>query len=176
MAGLYAPIITVSPTPFISVISAGGDVTSYAEIQETQGTITYEADSVFYQATTIAQINEPIDVDIYDSNGELSKNKRINLADPNQIQPSKNIDLKADPIIFNGRTRINLNILPQEDIRLYFITKQLEPSDFLECGNDFFSEDFLDTYGFFNDYDDEIKEGIEDIRNGLEDNCTDIEF
>tara|TARA_R110000765_G_scaffold209361_2_gene314533 strand:+ start:584 stop:1114 length:531 start_codon:yes stop_codon:yes gene_type:complete len=174
MAGLYAPIITVSPTPLISVISAGGNVTSYEEIQESQGTVIYQANEIVYQATTIAQINEPIDVEIYDADGEVAKNKRINVADPNQFQPSKNIDIKSEPLVFNGRTRINLNILPLEDIRLYFVTNQLEPTNFLKGGENFFSEDFLDTYGFFSDYDEEIQEKVDVIREGLENNSADI--
>ena len=174
MAGLYAPIITVSPTPFISVDTS--DLTSYDEIQETQGTIVYQAESLYFQANTIDQINEPIDVEIYNADGKLEKNKRVNVADTNQFQPIKNIDLKKEPIIFDGRTRINLNLLPLENIKLYFNTRQLEPTDFLKGGADFFSEDFLDTYGFFDDYDDKIQENIREIRQGLENNSADIGF
>jgi hypothetical protein len=155
MAGVYNPTVTVSPTALISVTTA--DLTSYEEIQETQGTINYEADALYYQANSIEQINQPIDVDIYNSNGDLAKTSQINPADPNQFQTSKDIDLAESPIIFDGRTRINLNLLPFEKVKLYFTTQQIEPSDFLKGGNDFFSEDFLTTYGFFQDYEDEIK-------------------
>jgi len=168
MAGSYAPTVTVSPTSLIAVTTS--DLTSYDEIQETQGTINYEAESIYFQANSIEQINEPIDVEIYDSNGNLDKNKRINVADPNQFLPSKNIDLKNDPLIFNGRTRLNLNLLPNEQIRLYFKTQQTEPSDFLEGGGDFFSEDFLDTYGFFEDYDTEVRRDVSKMKNGLNGN------
>ncbi len=102
----------------------------------------------------------------------MDRTKRINLADPNQFQPVKDIDLNNDPIIFNGRTRLNLNLLPNENIKLYFKTQQVEPSDFLEGGKKFFSKDFLDTYGFFQDYDDEVRDDIITMKNGLEDdNC-----
>ena len=165
MAGSYAPTVTVSPTPLIAVTTS--DLTSYDEIQATQGTINYEAESFYFQANSIEQINEPIDVEIYDTNGDLDKNKRINVADPNQFLPSKNIDLKDDPLIFNGRTRLNLNLLPNEQIRLYFRTQQTEPSDFLEGGREFFNEDFLDTYGFLEDYDVEVRSEINVMKNGL---------
>ena len=157
MAGSYAPIITVSPTPFIAVTT--NDLTPYAEIQETQGTINYEAESLYLQANSIAQINEPLDVEMYDSNGKLDKTKRINVADPNQFQTSKDIDLKDNPIIFNGRSRLNLNLLPNENIRL-------------QGAKTFFSEDFMDTYGFFNDYDDEVREEIKIMKNGMNGNRT----
>jgi hypothetical protein len=170
MAGNYAPTITVSPTPLISVTT--GDLTTYEEIQETQGTVSYEAKSIYFQANTVAQINEPIDIETYNADGNLDRTKRINLADPNQFQPVKDIDLNNDPIIFNGRTRLNLNLLPNENIKLYFKTQQVEPSDFLEGGKKFFSKDFLDTYGFFQDYDDEVRDDIITMKNGLEDdNC-----
>ena len=170
MAGTYAPTITVSTTPLIAVTTS--DLTTYDEIQETQGTINYEAESLYIQANSIAQINEPLNLEMYDSNGKLNKNKRINVADPTQFQPSKNIDFKDNPIIFDGRTRLNLNLLPNESLRLYFKTKQTEPSDFLEGGKNFFSEDFLDTYGFFQDYDDEVREDINKMKKGINGNTT----
>ena len=120
MAGSYAPTVTVSPTPLIAVTTS--DLTTYDEIQETQGTINYEAQSLYFQANSIEQVNEPIDIEIYDANGELDKTKRINVADPTQFQPVKDIDFKNDPLIFNGRTRLNLNLLPNENIKLYFQT------------------------------------------------------
>jgi len=174
MAGTYNPIITVSPTALISVTTA--DLTSYEEIQETQGTINYEADALYYQAESIEQINEPIDVETYSANGDLGKSKQINVADPNQFQTAKDIDLTENPIIFDGQTRINLNLLPLENVKLYFTTQQIEPSDFLKGGENFFSEDFLDTYGFFNEYESEIKKDVDlaksTINNGYnESNC-----
>jgi len=169
MAGSYAPTVTVSPTPLIAVTTS--DLTSYDEIQETQGTINYKAESLYFQANSIEQINEPIDVEIYDSNGKLDKNKRINVADPNQYLPVKDIDFKDDPLIFNGRTRLNINLLPNENIKLYFKTQQTEPSDFLEGAKEFFSEDFLDTYGFFEDYDNEVRNDITNMKNGLNGDC-----
>ena len=168
MAGSYAPTVTVSPTPLIAVTTS--DLTTYDEIQETQGTINYEAESLYFQANSIEQVNEPIDVEMYDSNGDLDKTKRINVADPSQFQPVKDIDFKNDPLIFNGRTRLNINLLPNENIKLYFKTQQTEPSDFLEGGKKFFSEDFLDTYGFFTDYDDEVRNDITIMKNGLNGN------
>ena len=58
MAGVYNPTVTVSPTALISVTTA--DLTSYEEIQETQGTINYEADALYYQANSIEQINQRV--------------------------------------------------------------------------------------------------------------------
>ena len=72
----------------------------------------------------------------------------------------------------DSSTRLNLNLLPNENIKLYFQTQQTEPSDFLEGGKKFFSEDFLDTYGFFQDYDDEVREDINKMKNGINGNRT----
>lgn len=171
MAGNYAPTITVSPTPLISVTTS--DLTSYDEIQETQGTISYQANSIYFQTETIEQVNEPLDLEIYDADGNLKKTKQINPTDPNQYLPVKNINLENDPIIFDGRTRLNLNILPNENIKLYFQTRQVEPSDLLkENTRKFFSEDFLKTYDFFQDYDSEIRKENGEIKEELNgDDC-----
>ena len=165
MAGVYAPSLKFNANTWVSVKTA--DLTSYEEIQETQGTIMYRAESLYFQTTSIDQINEPIDVEIYDSSGSLERNKRVNVADTYQFQPAINIDLIKNPIIFNGRTRLVLNLLPKEKIKLYFKTVQLEPSDLLKGGNNFFSEDFLDTYGFFQGYSDEINTKIVSVNDEL---------
>lgn len=161
MAGTYAPTITVQAEPFISVTTT--DLTPYSEIQETQGAISYQATEVYYQAETIEQINAPIIVQQYDSDGVLNNESRINVANPNQFQTSKNIDLKSEPITFDGRTRINVELFPNENLKLYFQTQRVESSDFLKGGKKFFSQDFLKTYGFFEQYDSQIKRDIDDM-------------
>ncbi len=161
MAGTYAPTITVQAEPFISVTTT--DLTPYSEIQETQGAISYQATELYYQAETIEQINAPIIVQQYDSDGVLNNESRINVANPNQFQTSKNIDLKSEPITFDGRTRINVELFPNENLKLYFQTQRVESSDFLKGGKKFFSQDFLKTYGFFEQYDNQIKGDIDDM-------------
>lgn len=161
MAGTYAPTITVQAEPFIAVTTS--DLTPYSEIQETQGAISYQATELYYQAQTVEQINTPIIVQQYDSDGVLNNESRINVANPNQFQPVKNIDLNSEPITFDGRTRINLVLFPNENLKLYFKTQRVESSDFLKGGNKFFSKDFLKTYGFFEQYDSEIKGDIDDM-------------
>ncbi len=161
MAGTYAPTITVQAEPFIAVTTS--DLTPYSEIQETQGAISYQATELYYQAQTVEQINAPIIVQQYDSDGVLNNESRINVANPNQFQPVKNIDLNSEPINFDGRTRINLELFPNENLKLYFKTQRVESSDFLKGGKKFFSKDFLKTYGFFEQYDSEIKGDIDDM-------------
>ena len=45
---VYSPTITQSATPFIQVTTS--DLTPYSEIQQTQGTIMYEATNLYYKA------------------------------------------------------------------------------------------------------------------------------
>tara|TARA_B100001094_G_scaffold329796_1_gene393385 strand:+ start:2099 stop:2623 length:525 start_codon:yes stop_codon:yes gene_type:complete len=161
----YSPTITTSSSPFIQVTTS--DLTPYTEIQETQGSITYEATNIYYKADSIDQINAPIIVSSYNSDGNLNNFKQINVADPTQFQTVKNIDLSKEPIIFNGRTRIDIDLFPQENVNLYFDTQQVESADFLKEGKKFFSQDFMETYGFFDDYNDEIGEDIEKMNNGI---------
>ena len=155
MAGTYAPTITVQSEPFIAVTTS--DLTPYSEIQETQGTISYQATELYYQAETVEQVNAPIVVQQYNADGTLTNESKINLTNPNQFQTAKDIDLQENPITFNGRTRINVELFPNENLRLYFKTQRVEASDFLKGGKKFFSQDFLKTYGFFEQYDTKIK-------------------
>tara|TARA_Y100000114_G_C11763768_1_gene331726 strand:+ start:7803 stop:8327 length:525 start_codon:yes stop_codon:yes gene_type:complete len=170
---VYSPTITQSATPFIQVTTS--DLTPYSEIQQTQGTIMYEATNLYYKANSIEQINAPITVSAYDSDGKLNNYKQINVADPNQYQPSKNIDLSKESIIFDGRIKIDIKLFPQESVNLYFDTVQLESSDFLREGKEFFSKDFMETYGFFDDYNEEIGEDIKKANDGLNNSLNEVD-
>jgi hypothetical protein len=165
MAGTYTPTITTSTTPFIAVTTS--DLTPYTEIQETQGSIVYQAESLYYKADSVEQINAPIVVQKYNSNGKLNNTSQVNLTDVNQFQTVKNIDLKETPIVFDGRTRINIPLFPNENVQLLFKTQRVESADFLKGGNKFFSKDFLETYDFFEDYEEEIKSDIDSINGEL---------
>lgn len=112
MAGDYTPTITVQSEPFVAVTTS--DLTPYSEIQETQGNISYQATDLYYQAETLEQINAPIIVQQYNADGTLTSESQINVTDPNQYQTVKDIDLSKKPITFDGRTRINVRLFPNE--------------------------------------------------------------
>lgn len=161
MATAYNPTVTTSPTPYISVASV--DATTYESIQESQGSVNYKVESIYVYGNNIIEINEPIIIKKYNSDGTLSESKMFNLADPNQFQSSRFIDLKNSNLIFDGRTRLEVFVKGGSSLRLYFNCVKLEPSDFLKKGGDFFEDGFLKTYGFFEDYEDEINDNINEI-------------
>ena len=92
--GTFNPTISTSIIPYVQILSA--DRTSYEEIQASQGVANYKAEHLYVKTENIEQLNEPITVQNYNVNGTQTENKRFNLADTNQYQPSKNIDLKKD--------------------------------------------------------------------------------
>ena len=165
MATLYTPTVTNSPTPFISVQSV--DSTTYQSIQESQGSINYKVSSMYVQGADVFAINEPIVVQKYNSNGTLAESKMFNLADPNQRQNSRFIDLKNSNLIFDGRTRLDVVVASRSSLRIYFNCVKLEPANFLKGGDELFDNGFLKTYGFFQDYKDEIDYNVSKIQNGI---------
>ena len=169
----YTPTITTSATPFIAVTTS--DLTPYTEIQETQGSIMYEATGLYFKASSIEQVNEPVIVARYNADGNLNDFKKINVADPNQFQPVKNIDLSDEPIIFDGRVKLDIKLLPLSSVELYFDTQEIGGGDLLKDRGQFFSEDFMETYGFFQDYNDEIVEDIEKMNNGVNSPITETD-
>lgn len=165
MATLYVPTITNSATPFISVQSI--DSTSYESIQESQGSISYKVESMYVQGASIDEINEGIVVQKYNSNGSFADSTMFNLGDPYQRQNTKFVCLKNSNLIFDGRTRLEIVLYPLSSLRLYFNCIKIEPANFLKNGNDFFDNGFLKTYGFFNDYEEQIRERLNNNANGL---------
>lgn len=164
-ANLYLPTITNSATPFISVQSV--DSTTYESIQESQGSISYKVDSMYIQAATIDEINEPITIQKYNVDGTLAESIMVNLADPNQRQASRFIDLKSTNLIFDGRTRLEILVSGNSSYRIYFNCTKIEPANFLKGKDDLFDNGFLKTYGFFKDYKNEIEERLNETAEGL---------
>jgi len=154
MAGTYTPTVIISPTPFVSFTPSG--VTTYNEIAQSQGAIKYKIDTMYIKAKNITQINRPITFQKYGANGDLANIVEVNLTSPSQYQPAKNIELSDKNIIFDGEMRMSVVIEPNEIIHIIFQITSTEPSIYLKEDGRFFSEDFLDTYGFLGEYSDKI--------------------
>ena len=136
-------------------------------VSQTKNTIPLLTNEQLLNNETIEQINAPITVQQYNADGTLTNESQINVTDPNQFQTVKDIDLSKKPIKFDGRTRINVRLFPNEKLKLYFRTQRVESSDFLKGGKKFFSQDFLKTYGFFEEYDTQIKSDNEKMNGQL---------
>ena len=159
MAGTYAPTVIVQATPFVSFTTS--DLTTYAEITQSQGTVQYKIDTMYIKSKNINQINRPITFQQYGANGDLKNILEVNLMSPSQFQPAKNIDLSKKNIIFDGNMRMDVVVEPNEVIDIFFKVTKSEGSMFLKEGKEFFSEDFLDTYGFLGEYSDKINDSTE---------------
>jgi len=167
MAGTYTPIVTVSTSPFLSFTT--GDLNTYEEIQETQGSVQYKVESMYIKSLSIDQINRPIKFQRYGANGDISSIEEVNLTDPAQYQPAKNINLSKKQIIFDGELRMEVIVLAGETIDIFFGVIQADNSMFLKEQKGSFSDDFLKTYGFFEQYSSEIKDDVNTIKKDLND-------
>jgi hypothetical protein len=161
MAGSYEPTVTVQAIPFVSFTT--GDSTSYKEITQAQGSTEYKVESLYIRAKTVSQINQPITFVRYGANGDVVNTVEVNLADPSQFQPAKNINLSKNNIIFDGTMRMDVFVKSEETIDILFEVQKSDSSQFLKDGAPFFSEDFLKTHGFYKEYSDEIKNTVKEI-------------
>jgi len=169
MAGLYTPIVTVSATPFVEFTT--GDLTTYEEIQKSQGSVQYKVESMYIKSISIDQINQPIKFQRYGSNGDICSISEVNLTDPAQFQPAKNVNLKQKDIIFDGNLRMEVVVLAGETIDILFGVTKAANSMFLK-DNRSYDDGFLKTYGFFQQYSNEIKEDVDAIKTDLKNGET----
>lgn len=169
MAGSYTPIVTVSATPFVAFTT--GDLTTYEEIQQSQGSVQYKVENLYIKSISIDQINRPIKFQRYSSNGDISSIAEVNLTDPAQFQPAKNVNLKKSDIIFDGNLRMEVVVLAGETIDIFFGVTQADNSMFLK-DNRSYNDGFLKTYGFFQQYSNEIKEDVDTIKTDLDNGET----
>jgi hypothetical protein len=131
------------------------DGTNYNAIQQSMGSYVYRIDQIYIAANSTAQILEPFIFERYDSNGDIEIVEVIPAIDPFQYQNAYNIEFQSKDFILDGRTKIEYNIKADQKVFINLKTMEINNSNFLNGKTDI-EEDFLKTYGFFNEYTEKI--------------------
>lgn len=160
MAGVYSPTVTTFPAPVVTIVSQ--DATSYETIQQSLTTTTYVAKAAEITATSNEQITQPVYFENYDSNGDLQSFNVAPTVDPFQYQTALTIDLGSRNVIFDGKTRMNVQLLGESSTNIEFDTAQVGPSGADELG------DALDDEALAEVFNSTIFRGIEDFQEGVE--------
>lgn len=160
MAGVYSPTVTVFPAPVVTIVSQ--DATSYETIQQSLTTTTYVAKAVEVTATSNDQITQPIYLENYDANGDLQNFNLAPSVDPYQYQTALAIDLSTKNVIFDGKTRMNVQLLGESTTNIEFDTAQVGPSGADELGG------ALDDEALAEIFNSTIFRGIEDFQENVE--------
>lgn len=160
MAGVYSPTVTVFPAPVVTIVSQ--DRTTYETIQQSLATTLYIASGVEITATSNDQISQPIEFSNYDVNGDLANFNIAPTIDPFQYQTAVSINLGERNIIFDGRTRMNVQLLGNSQSNLDFDVAQMSASGKDELGG------ALDDRSLKKVFDNTIFRGIEDFQEGVE--------
>jgi hypothetical protein len=147
---IFAPTITNYPDGVVTV--ASNDATPYNSIVQSMGSFMYEVKEMYLSSNNISQILQAYQFKTYDSNGTIDSFVDVPTIDPYQYQSSLFFKLTKDNVVFNGRTYLDFEVLPNESFYAIFYTKQLANRDLAPKTN-FFNNDF---FNLFNDYKDEI--------------------
>lgn len=119
----YAPIITSSIPP-LQVSMAGG--ISYNEFVYMLGVLNLQVKDFFLE-TGAAQINQNYQYTAYDSNGNANQHPLKPRKDPYQQQNSQYVNAGAAPVIFNGLSYMQFNILPRQLLSMILCVDQTDP-------------------------------------------------
>jgi hypothetical protein len=160
VAGVYAPTITSFALPFLTIRSQ--DDTRYDEIQQSLSTTTYLAQNVEITASSTDQISQPVVFENYDVNGDLSNFTLNPLVDPYQFQRALEVKLSDQNVIFDGKTKMNVQVLPNNSATLDFNVTQVSASGVDDLG------DSLDDEALAKIYDSTIFQGIEKFQENVE--------
>lgn len=161
MAGIYPPIITSFGVAFLKVESQ--DATSYDEIQQSLVNTIYLAENVEITGGTIEQVTQPVLFESYNVNGDLKNYNLTPTVDPYQYQGAVQISLSSQEIVFDGKTKMNIQVLPNNSAVLDFNVAEVSTSGVDDLG------DALDDEALSKIYDETIFKGIEKFQQGVED-------
>lgn len=169
---VHTPTVTTFPNGVVTIESE--DDTQYDTIQEALvGSHNYKIDNIYLKTNDVSQILEPITFRKFDSNGNVNEDKTVPTVDPFSFQPSIEIDFKGKENILDGRTEIVYNVKANETVYFYLDTTVIDNGTLLGEQKGF-NEDFLKTYDFFQEYDDQIVIDFNYDQKGVP-QCTDKE-
>lgn len=160
MAGVYSPTITVFPAPVVTIVSQ--DATTYETIQQSLTTTTYVATSVEITATSNEQITQPIEFSNYDVNGDITNFNVTPTVDPFQYQTAVELNLGERNVIFDGRTKMNVQLLGNSQTNLDFNVAEVSAAGADELGG------ALDDEALAEVFNSTIFRGIEEFQEGVE--------
>jgi hypothetical protein len=160
VAGVYSPTITTFPAPVVTIVSQ--DATTYETIQQSLTTTTYVATAVELTATSNEQLLQPVNFSNYDVNGDLANFTVAPASDPYQYQTALELDLGSRNIIFDGRTKMNVQVLGNSQVNIDFDVAQVSAAGADELGG------ALDDEALAEVFNSTIFRGIEDFQEGVE--------
>lgn len=152
--GIYLPTSTFYANGIYTVSS--NDSTPYFAIQNSMGSYLYGIFYIYIQSNTPEQLLQGLTFRTYDANGEIRTFLNTTVIDPYQYQNSLFVKPIRKDVVLNGRTSINFNLLPNENVNFIFYVNQLANSYLLKepsLLNDYF---FKQQYDYLNGFVDEV--------------------
>jgi hypothetical protein len=144
--GTYVPTITPSTSNAVSIYGDGA--TTYDELVNSMGSFLYEIKEIYLKANSNDQLLQPLRFYQFDANGRVDNYSQIVTVDPYQYQTSTVFKLIKDEVILNGRTTLNMELLPNESVSLVMYVNEISNKDFV-TKTDMFSDDFFKEYTNF---------------------------
>ena len=154
MAGIYTPTTTFYPNGVFTISS--NDSTPYFVIQNSMGSYLYGIFYIYIQSNTPEQLLQGLNFRNYDVNGEIKTFINTTTINPYQYQNSLFLKPISDNIVLNGRTSINFNLLPNENVNFVFYVNQTANSYILKEPSFFDDYFFKQQYDYLNGFVEEI--------------------
>ena len=131
---------TDDPAVLVTIQEGGsgtGRGVTYAQVTSSYGLNNYEVQGLYLYSPNSSQLNKPISYSSYNANGDAQVIAIPNVVDPNQIISSSLVDLSqfGGSIILDGQATINTQVLPQNELQIKFLSKQITTS--AELSNNF---------------------------------------
>ena len=140
MAGVYTPTITFFSTGTYTITSTKS--TPYFMIQNSLGSYQYLVYYIYYQSLGTQQLLQGLNFRSYDVNGDRRSFINTTTVDPYQYQNSLFLKPIRNDIVLDGRTSINFNLLPSEEVNFTFYVIESKFSMLLK------EPSFFDDYFF----------------------------
>jgi len=118
---------TDDPAVLVFIQEGGKGGVTYAQVTSSYGLNNYEVGGLYLYSPDIKQLNKPLSYASIDASGNAQVIPIPNVVDPNQVIPSSLVDLSQfeGSILLDGLSVINTDVLPQNQLQMKFLAKQI---------------------------------------------------
>lgn len=142
------PTITTTSTPGLAITTSIPGMTYDAFLNDL-GVSIYYITGIYILSTTITQLNNPIQYNVWEQNGNIENFLIIQPYSPKQYQPAILINIEGRNVVFDGQTGLVFNMMPNSEMQWIFFTKTIKNQDYIDqAGGINNIEDVQEKLGF----------------------------
>jgi hypothetical protein len=123
-----ASFAVITPTPPPVTATSGSSTVTYNQIVQSQSVFVFKVLGLYLKGSTVDDVSLNLQIVRNTPDGQSFLFEQNIDVSPFQIQPSVEINLEKENIVFDGYTSVNFSLPPLASLQMLFVTKMVRKS------------------------------------------------